>query len=532
MATHETGKQRASRIPLDYFKRPNAVERWKLWLTAIALLLTVGWLGWGFVRSDQGRMRYSRGPVASVHATWEAQCDACHISFTPIDSSPRDWTTPFLGKAHGSDARCETCHAGPPHHETQKAESTPACAGCHRDHRGRDASLVRVADSDCTHCHANLKAHMTGEPGFANAVTAFAEGNHPEFRLHVYKSPDPGKLKFNHKLHMTAGLTLTEGGKPWTLAEIKDEVERARYRQPGQQGNNVPVQLECASCHQVDSGDFRIKGDQLAALPPGTLPKGTTGAYMVPITYENQCKACHPLTFDPSAPNLAVPHRLQPDEVNKFLWGAYASEFIKKRPELAKSAGAPFPPLPGQDLSEADKKAREEIKNKVVAAEQFLYRDSLEAAQKLVFGHKKTCGECHHYQVSGPGAVPKQIEPPQVPDVWFRHAGFNHATHRAVNCRECHARAYADDQNPSTVSNDVLIPNLANCVQCHSPRREVGGALVGGARTDCVECHRYHHGSKEGSVQGVGATARAPRGRLDLRQFLSGTPAAGEAKVR
>src|SRR5438477_7798322 len=144
----ETGKQRASRIPLDYFKRPNVVERWKLWLAGLALVLAVGWFASGWVSSDQGRMRYSRGPVADVHATWETECAVCHTDFRPIDS--KNWATVFLRKSESSAERCETCHAGPPHQTTQKPEATPSCAGCHHDHRGRDASLIWVADSDCT----------------------------------------------------------------------------------------------------------------------------------------------------------------------------------------------------------------------------------------------------------------------------------------------------------------------------------------------------------------------------------------------
>src|SRR5947209_6574635 len=107
----ETGKQRASRIPLDYFKRSNYVERWKLWLTGRALVLAVGWWASGWVSSDQGRMRYSRGPVADVHATWETECTVCHTPFKPIDASPKNWATTFLGQSTAQ--RCETCHAAP-----------------------------------------------------------------------------------------------------------------------------------------------------------------------------------------------------------------------------------------------------------------------------------------------------------------------------------------------------------------------------------------------------------------------------------
>jgi len=65
-------------------------------------------------------------------------------------------------------------------------------------------------------------------------------------------------------------------------------------------------------------------------------------------------------------------------------------------------------------------------------------------------------------------------------------------------------------------------PRIDNCVQCHAPQSVKAGVVHGGARADCVECHRYHNG--EHALQGIGAAARGvPEAqRLDLRQFLSG----------
>ncbi len=511
-----SGKEKASRIPLDYFKRSNYVERWKLWLTGLALLLSVGWWASGWVSSDQGQMRYSRGPVADVHATWETECTVCHTPFMPIDA--QNWATLFLGTPPGAAERCTNCHAGPPHQATQKLESTPSCAGCHHDHRGRHASLIRVADSDCTRCHQDLRQHMTsGEPAVENTVTRFAKGTHPQFSILRDRESDPGKLKFNHQLHMTVGLTAN-----FTLANLS-AADRDRYRHFPDQKDNTPVKLECASCHQTDSGDFKLTGEQRAAIPAGVLTKRARGAYMLPITYENQCRACHPLTFDKDAPNLAVPHGLQPEAVTSFLWGVYGSEYVKKRPELAPPATALTPPLPGKELFAEEKKARDEIKAQVAAAEKFLYRDRLEEAQKKVFGaHKMTCGECHDYQLQAGAVVPKQIEAPQIPEVWFKHSFFNHAAHRAVRCVDCHTRADPGATDASTESKDVLMPGIDTCLECHSPRQGSGDKVSGGARMDCVECHQYHHGTKEGSLQGIGAAARAPKETMDLKQFLSG----------
>ena len=85
-ALQETGKQRAARIPLDYYKRPNVLERWKVRLAGVALLATLAWLGasWAITRNDD--FQSSRGPLASVHQNWDNQCQACHEPFTSISS--------------------------------------------------------------------------------------------------------------------------------------------------------------------------------------------------------------------------------------------------------------------------------------------------------------------------------------------------------------------------------------------------------------------------------------------------------------
>src|SRR5438552_18164033 len=77
----ETGKQRASRIPLDYFKQPNRLERWKTRLLVAALVAAAAWSASGFLH---GNLQYARGEVAAVHATWESNCNACHVDFQPI----------------------------------------------------------------------------------------------------------------------------------------------------------------------------------------------------------------------------------------------------------------------------------------------------------------------------------------------------------------------------------------------------------------------------------------------------------------
>jgi hypothetical protein len=499
MPAPETGKQRASRIPLDYYKRPNALDRWKNGLAAVALVVPIGWVASGWLRSDGGQLAYSRGPVASVHATWEENCTACHTPFTPIGGNT--WATPILGQVHTSDEKCQTCHAGEPHHKSQMRELS--CAACHHDHRGRDASLVRLADADCTQCHSDLAANTKeANPHYVN-VDAFS--THPPIR--VLRGADPGKLKFNHKLHLTLGMRRENGDPVWTVGMIQPS-DRKRYGKDDRE----PVQLTCASCHQVDSGDFDVKPDQPSIMH--VAARSTTrspGAYMVPITYENHCRACHPLTLNSKSPDernaipITIPHGLQPEEVRDFVWGALANQRAANMPELRDWIRRP---MPGKDPSQKAEETRKAIDQEVNNLEKALYPVRLGQAERILFGGKQTCSECHAYEDHA-GPVPKRVEATALRDMWFDHAVFNHTAHRAVECTACHERA-----NQSTESIDVLLPNIDNCQKCH----KAGG---GGARSDCTGCHRYHNG--DNPRQGIGAAKRDPRKRLSIEQLLAGS---------
>ena len=60
----ETGKKRAVRIPLDYYKKPDLLASWRLVLSAAALLVAAGWasgLSWDFWSALALRFRARRG---------------------------------------------------------------------------------------------------------------------------------------------------------------------------------------------------------------------------------------------------------------------------------------------------------------------------------------------------------------------------------------------------------------------------------------------------------------------------------------
>ncbi|MBV8607456.1 MAG: hypothetical protein JO034_08355 [Singulisphaera sp.] len=535
MSRFESSKQRTVRIPLDYYKRLDRLTRWGLILSGVAVVAAIWWasgLGWDVRNwsrwSERSRELATHGAVARVHAPWDNQCEACHVPFTPIGQNK--WTASFVGGSAQSDAKCQSCHAGPRHHADQNPEDKDAliaCAGCHHDHRGRDASLVRIADHHCTQCHSDLTAGHV-KPGYtpevAVKVTRFDADpeHHPEFR--ASRERDPGRLKFNHARHMIKGIASPDGGSVWTHDQFAAPADKKRYQNYAD-AVSKEITLDCAACHRLDAEEPGTAPAISHGSPERPGPVRAAGRLYLPVTFENDCRACHTLDFDPASPDLVMDHRIQPGAVHKALWRIYAEEYVTQNPALLDRYDPAMKTwkVPGRVESDEEKKARAAVERKVRNAE------------KILFGAKK-CGECHEYESQGQiftqinlddGNLEEvKVRSVNIPEVWFFHSEFDHSAHRAVDCKQCHERAYPDAANSSTSSQDVLLPSIKTCTECHAPRGRGSAArtVVGGASFDCTECHRYHNG--DAPLQGPGASANTPESAMTIRQFLLGNPSA------
>jgi predicted CXXCH cytochrome family protein len=113
----------------------------------------------------------------------------------------------------------------------------------------------------------------------------------------------------------------------------------------------------------------------------------------------------------------------------------------------------------------------------------------LSGGEKKLFGTKEDgCEKCHVLNRVAGSPVPEVLTP-AMPARWLPHSKFDHAPHRPVACGECHKAA------ASSETKDVLLPAIGSCRGCHQPRG-------GGARSGCVECHRYHDKGKERDADG------------------------------
>ena len=425
----EGGRRRRPR-QVDYaaaYRLDRAVAR--RWLTVGAAAATLVALA---ALVAAGRTAAFRpGPVSAAHASavGPSSCNACHV--------------PFAGPA---DARCAGCHAGHAVHQATQA-STPACGGCHFEHRGL-ASLTVVPDGRCVDCHGDLELTAGASPTFASSVTGFAAG-HPDFSvvldgrrlpLGEASGADPTALAFGHVGHL----------RPLVTPEGR-------------------VQLACRDCHEGAAGQAAREGR------------------MAPVVYERHCASCHPLTFDPALPAEQAPHE-SPAVVRAYVLAAYAGDarwrglsFAERRRLIATD--------PDRDrsfrLGEGERRAANR-------AEGYLFQTA--------------CPECHLLE-RGPGALP-EVAPVEtswdrLPHAWFPHP--RHGPSQGLACSDCHAAA------ASPRAADVLIPGIEVCRSCHGgggaavddeEAGEVsvasGSEAVDGLRrrpaiaSACVDCHDFH----------------------------------------
>jgi hypothetical protein len=200
-------------------------------LFGLAVLATNFWL--------QDASLVSSGPLSSGHATLEANCASCHVSFESVVNE-----------------KCSVCHnrsdthvasyAFAAHYVYVSDDQTRAfgrdgevpCAACHVEHQGRESMLTRVGDDRCISCHAY----------------APFESGHPQFA--VLDEPDNDAIPFTHIKHVERVLDENDSGDTeaacaWCHVTTADELgfEPVRFASA------------CASCHlgaEVTSAELEV----------------------------------------------------------------------------------------------------------------------------------------------------------------------------------------------------------------------------------------------------------------------------------
>ena len=508
-----SSRELSGRVDLRVHQQPNRLRRTAWWL---ALWTGIGSVLWLTLQHSLGEHQiYQAGDVTIPHRLIENECWRCHTTWTPLQR-----LTSLRDDLHSIDNnKCESCHRVAEHHANQiPAHRDISCAACHQEHEGA-AMLKQPSSRHCIACHTDLKTTHGPSNVFAKHVTRFDQHDgHPDFLLKTLVTesadalpPNPkhganlavehfqrlgdtaprwqdrGRIRFNHAMHLKA--EYDADGKL-----VKGLVGKDRKL--------IDLSHRCEVCHEPDR----------------------EGRFLKPISFERHCRECHPLLFDHERfPGQSVPHQT-PDIVRGFLTETYTLKALGVRDSELGAHDVPRPrPLPGhRDFQRLTKEQAKEVFGDVSKAEAIAQQH-----RHRQFDYEATggCRYCHEVEPvatkSATSLANWRIVPTNIPSRWLVHSEFHHEPHRLLDCSACHVGVAQ-----SKDTGDVLIPSIDICRACHaqrpadwleplrspkpnagsssSPHQSRSESLVEllstvnrGARTACIECHKYHDPAKD-----------------------------------
>ncbi len=508
-----SSRELSSRVEIGVHTHPNRFRRATWWLALWAGVGSLLWVSLKYVRGENSI--YQAGPVTTPHRLIENNCAACHSTWTPLQR-----LVSLSDDRHSiENSKCETCHRVAAHHDNQiPAHRDISCAACHQEHEGSEM-LYRPSNRHCIACHTDLKTNRGPTETFAKHVMQFDEpGGHPDFALHrlATREADGGDISGKHLARKVLEHFLRPG-EPSARWQDRGRVRfnhavhlKAEYDASGQQiygliGKDrkfTDLSRSCEVCHEPDY----------------------ERRFMQPVRYDRHCRECHPLLFDNDRyPGQSVPHE-SPDIVRGFLTEVYTLRILRGNAPLPKAADEQVMeqrPIPGhRDFGRLNKDQAKTLLDDIGQAE-----TSAQQHRHSLFGYEASggCRYCHQVEpvaAQAPASFADwRVVAPNIPQRWLLNGEFDHEPHRLLNCTACHSEV-----GTSKSTGDVLIPSIAVCRACHSEHpsdwadglvasksaavsakagaeehslKELLSKSKHGARSDCVECHRYHDPAQE-----------------------------------
>jgi hypothetical protein len=380
---------------------------------------------------------WSPGALSVKHHTLEENCEACHVN---AFVSVRDDTCVSCHKELGGHAGAPRLLTGMPQLSVGDAtlwkiagmfgkEGRGSCTSCHTEHEGKVRQQA-ASEPFCGDCHRTLDARLT-DTELGNAHD-FGK-THPQFRPTFYAA-------YGAKESVRLSLD-------------KEPIERSGLKFP----HDVHMDPRGGAARMALN--LRQYGEPLACKDCHTLAADKIG--FKPVKMKDSCESCHSLVSGRSGGGFTS---LRHGDLKKF------------REDIANlRQGAERVPLASARLrpGQFGKTGR-------------YYADfgrPVNAYISLSRGLESggVCTECH---VPARTNGQPDLVPVNLPDRFLEHGYFNHEAHKKEQCTDCHAA------DKSKTANDLLIPDLASCRDCH-----LGATAQKTKKTvpsTCAMCHAYH----------------------------------------
>ncbi len=465
-----TGKQRAQRISRSYHRLPDKNIAWKRLLGLLGLVFGLTYAVWSF--TAPGQRQISAGELSQSHAhLFESGCEKCHLPFQPIRFDAL-WGDDGDIIQKNKNACNGECHKVAEHYASRTQGEILAregCSRCHQEHLGRNHNLLDVSDANCVRCHRDLSGSSTSRADRFAVATDFST-QHPQFTF-ANEGENSRNLLFSHIQHMRPGQPKTPGdATAKRLADLKPE-DRAKYEQ--RVDDTGLIQLTCSDCHERDvpvPGVEFMESRDFNGIQNVVIPRSDHRLY-TPVDFEKHCVACHSLND--------LPHGLNRQQTVDAMQRHLSAVSVEDAERLLAE-----PSVLSAKMEE-------------------LIQDRKDRGSVFESNVSDTCRKCHALE---PGDSPEIVMASHARTHWLNDATFNHGKHLMMGCIDCHAQAY--DQSTAAVDSlteakTIMISGLDSCRVCHISdpdlRADTYATNPHVASGNCIDCHRYHVDSPQGT---------------------------------
>jgi len=441
------------------------------------------------------------GKLTGAHSKYEEQCSLCH------DRSDRKRQTHLCLDCHKEIANDIGSKQG--FHGHLVGIATSECRGCHSEHHGRDADIVKLSREQFDHegtdfplhgAHAGVdcsSCHVRDQP-FRKALTDCVD-------CHKQEEPHAGKLGRDcGACHETASWQRTRFDHDKTPYPLRDKHVEVPCMgcHLGNRYKGTPK--ECVSCHAPDDihrGDRGPKCGNCHATSGWKTAKfdhkKETGFALEGAHANVDCQDCH------RSGNLK-------DKIPKDCFGCHQGQ-----DSHAGRLGAQCGECHGNDKwqpvsFEHTRDGHWELSGRHQKVACHSCHTAAVATQKL----PTDCATCHRASDVHAGKLGMQCDQCHTTEGWKTSIAFDHdltnfplvGLHVAVPCEQCHqTRQYRDvgrGCNDCHKRNDIHHGSLgADCAKCHSPNgwrlwdfdhgKQTGFALAGAhGKLACEGCHK------------------------------------------
>ena len=497
----------------------------RLLLSLTLLMLVPGATAFAF----EFEKLFMPGDVITGHEKFEEDCQNCHVRL-------RDTTQTILClDCHETIAKDITRKRGF-HGKFDKARSN--CIACHSDHKGRDASIIRLDKDRFNHDLTNFK--LRGKHRQAGCVDCHEAGakyrNAKRTCVGCHKDEDVHENKLGEKCHQC------HSTNSW--AEKKFDHDETEFKLSGTHAtigcaschieNKFKSTLkQCLSCHAIKDVHQKRFGSQCEACHTSEQWDKTSFDHDRDTRYVLEgkhrwltCKSCHVNRKKGSRIEASLKprscyscHRL--DDVHQQTNGKGCGQCHNNNGWLE---------------TEFDHDRKTDFA--LLGAHRKLRCQACHLDEKSDKNIDTSCYSCHRLDDSHNKQEGKHCDDCHNETSWVRGVRFDHdlsdfplvGQHAAIGCESCHLSSefknVKTDCNSCHAAADIHRTALGeNCAQCHNPNDwliwifdhsktefEVGGAhknlhchqchkkplLAEGSAGDCIDCHRgddIHNGA-------------------------------------